>query len=227
MIEINVGLGAENIKEVSQNNIIVTMLERGEKGEKGKDGRDGKDFKYEDFTKEQLAALKGEKGDRGERGLQGEKGERGEKGEKGKQGIPGKDGRNADVDLSHYAKTADVEEMLKNFDGGNVRFVDKLPEKGEEGVLYLIKNYVKSTKGTTATGLGECIKIYIWNESSFINISSNDDADELDSMIARLLISKNVQKARNTISNIAKEAVNEALSFEEKTNASNVFLIKE
>lgn len=249
MIEINVGLGAEDIKYVSQNNIIVRMLERGEKGEKGEKGEDGKDFRYEDFTKEQLAALKGEKGERGEKG---DKGERGEKGERGAQGLAGKDGKNADVDLTPYAKTAEVEEMLKSFDGGKVRFVDELPEKGEEGVLYLTSELIKSA----GEGYTSCMKTYIWDkekrdhwlngETKFINISSISDAYELDTMIKDILISKVVHQAKDIIYHMAEQATiatlkkndvksfkvlsqaeYEALKFEEKSDASNVFLIKE
>ncbi len=138
MKTVNIDLGVDNIRDLSHNTIIVSMIEQGEqgpagergpqglqgpagpKGEKGDVGPagpagiNGKDFKYEDFTKEQLAALKGEKGEKGEQGIQGppgkdgEQGPAGERGPQGLQGPAGPKGEGADIDLSEYVKKSDL-----------------------------------------------------------------------------------------------------------------------
>lgn len=254
MIDINVNLGVDNISEVSQTNINVNMVERGDMGPKGepgkdgqpgrdgidgKDGRDGHDFKYEDFTQDQLEALRGPKGDKGDDGQRGPQGPAGPKGEKGE---------GADVDLTPYAKTKDVEEMLKNFDGGKVKFVNELPEKGEENVLYLL------IRGVDYKSL--FIDIYTWisgkDESEFVKLNTYDNYD-LDNDIYKILNNRHKTKTWSFISKDTNNAIEyalkpikkiidnnsikqfrvltqdeyEGLYADDKINDNNIFFIKE
>lgn len=73
----------------------------GLQGPQGIQGPKGEPFRYSDFTQEQLNALKGPKGDKGE------------------QGPAGPAGTGANVDLSPYAKTADLSKYRTVADSDN------------------------------------------------------------------------------------------------------------
>ena len=77
----------------------------GQKGDPGPKGDKGDPFTYADFTPDQLAALKGPKGDPGPQGPQGP------------AGVGGSGG--GSVDLSQYAKKADLNAYLTRTDANN------------------------------------------------------------------------------------------------------------
>ena len=76
MKTVNIDLGVDNIKDLSHNTIVVSMIEQGEQGLQGP------------------AGPKGEQGTQGERGPIGPQGETGPKGEKGDVGPAGPAGMN-------------------------------------------------------------------------------------------------------------------------------------
>ena len=71
----------------------------GLQGPQGIQGPKGEPFRYSDFTADQLASLKGPKGDKGEQGPAG---------------------TSANVDLSPYAKTVDLNKYRTVADGDNL-----------------------------------------------------------------------------------------------------------
>ena len=148
------------------------------------------------------------------------------------------------IGKAEFAKTKDIEEMLKNFDGGKVRFVDKLPEKGEEGVLYLINKTIQNAIGSSS----ECIKMYIFDNENreFRNLSSFADIVEMDEAILQVLTGRVSRDTLERIHQIARECVEEfykenhtqtfkilskaeyeALDLSKKGDANNIFFIKE
>ena len=111
MKTVNIDLGVDNIRDLSHNTIVVSMIEQGEqgiqgpKGDKGEQGPQG------------LTGPKGEPGERGPIGPQGLQGDKGEPGERGPAGINGKDFKYEDFTKEQLA-------ALKGEKG----------EKGEQGI---------------------------------------------------------------------------------------------
>ena len=148
------------------------------------------------------------------------------------------------IGQAEFAKREEVEEIAKKLGGGNVRFVDELPEKGEEGVLYLINKTVQNASG----GPSDCIKMYIFDNEKrvFRNLSSFADAVEMDEAILQVLTGWVSRDTLERIHQIARECVEEfykenhtqtfkilskaeyeALDLSKKGDANNIFFIKE
>ena len=93
MKTVNIDLGVDNIRDLSYNTIVVSMIEQGEQGLQGPAGPKGD---------------KGEQGPKGDVGPAGPAGERGPQGPQGLQGPAGPKGEGADIDLSEYVKRSEL-----------------------------------------------------------------------------------------------------------------------
>ena len=114
MKTVNIDLGVDNIRDLSHNTIVVSMIEQGEQGLQGPAGPKG------DKGEQGPQGLTGPKGEQGERGPIGPQGETGPKGEKGDVGPAGPAGMNGkDFKYEDFTK-----EQLAALKG----------EKGEQGL---------------------------------------------------------------------------------------------
>lgn len=117
MKTVNIDLGVDNIRDLSHNTIVVSMIEQGEQGLQGPPGPKG------DKGEQGPQGLTGPKGEQGERGPIGPQGETGPKGEKGDVGPAGPAGMNG-KDFKYEDFTKEQLAALKGEKG----------EKGEQGL---------------------------------------------------------------------------------------------